>query len=169
MKITSNSMIKEILPTIIIVLLIVVVLSVLYFYRGSTSQREKENFESLADTGSSVKDESGPILRGYFPSTGSKSVSDDNASEIWWHYPTFSEGSYAQITNNIRYPNNPDVGKCTPADFCGTLYKDRKTNPSNYVYPLSPAEEGDGARVNYYRTTPNLLPLSIRTNQNILY
>ena len=166
-SITSKN--SDILPTIIIVGLIVLVVSFLYSYSRFAWKKGKENFESLADTGSSIKDETGPILTGYFPFSGSKSVSNDNASNIWWHYPTFVEGSYAQITNNIRYPNNPDIGKCTPADFCGALYKNRKTNPSNYVYPLPPAEESDGARVNYYRVTPNLLPLSIKTNENILY
>jgi len=108
-----------------------------------------------------------PILDS-FPLTGRKDVSNNNYKDIWWEYPEFSKSSYEQITNNLRYVNNPDNGTCIRADMCGALYK-KKKNKSNIVNPLPPAEEGPGARVNYYRTEPNLLPYSIPDNENILY
>ena len=108
-----------------------------------------------------------PILDS-FPLTGQKDVSNNNYKDIWWEYPEFSKSSYEQITNNLRYVNNPDNGTCIRADMCGALYK-KKKNKSNIVNPLPPAEEGPGARVNYYRTEPNLLPYSIPDNENILY
>jgi hypothetical protein len=37
------------------------------------------------------------------------------------------------------------------------------------VTPWPPAEEGEGARVGYFRTEPNELYYSIPTNENILY
>jgi len=136
------------------------------------SVRQKDGFRSnndLASPGDFPKEVDLPLLAGYFPYTGHKYSSNDQGSRIWWHYPIFTEGSYAQITNNLRYPNNPDNGTCTPADVCGALYRDKKKNPSNYLYPLPPAVEGPGARVNYYRTEPNLLTMSIDTNENVLY
>ena len=103
-----------------------------------------------------------------FPLTGQKEVSDKNYSDIWRDYPEFSKSSYEQITNNLRYVNNPDEGTCTRPEFCGALYHSIK-NKSNEINPLPPAEEGPGARVGYFRTEPNELYYSIPTNENILY
>lgn len=107
------------------------------------------------------------ILNDY-PQIGSNVVSKDNYSDIWYNYPVFSVGSYEQITNNLKYYKNPDNGTCRNADFCGAFYHDKK-NASNIITPLKEAEEGEGARVNYYRTEPNKLYFSIPTNENILY
>lgn len=103
-----------------------------------------------------------------YPQIGKNDTSQNNYSDIWWHFPIFKLGSYEQITNNIRYNKNPDNGTCIRADFCGAIYKDIK-NKSNIVKPLPPAEEGDGARVGYFRSEPNKLYFSIPTNENILY
>jgi len=108
-----------------------------------------------------------PILND-FPLIGKNETSRNNYSDIWWHYPIFKVGSYKQITNNIRYPDNPDDGTCIRADFCGALYHNKK-NKSNITLPLCPAEEGPGARVGYFRSEPNELFYSIPTNENILY
>ena len=108
------------------------------------------------------------LLKDSYPLTGRKCIGNDSAYEIWWHYPTFQEGSYDQITNNIRYNNNPDIGNCMPADFCGSLYKEYQTK-GNYVYPLPPVKQEDcGTRVNYFYTQPNMLPYKSAT-ANILY
>jgi hypothetical protein len=87
---------------------------------------------------------------------------------MWWHYPVFKVGSYEQITNNLKYPNNPDVGQCMPADFCGTLYKEfqPKLNEAEILPPVPLS--CNGTRVNYYNTAPNMLPYKNDTT-NILY
>ena len=103
-----------------------------------------------------------------FPLIGKNKVSNDSASTIWWHYPVFSLPSFKQQTNNLRYRYNPDNGTCTRPEFCGALYHSVK-NKSNEINPLPQAEEGEGARVGYYRTEPNKLYYSIPTNENILY
>lgn len=108
------------------------------------------------------------LLKDSYPLTGRKCIGNDSAHNIWWHYPTFKEGSYDQITNNIRYNNNPDTGNCMPADFCGSLYKEHQTK-GNYVYPLPPVKpNGCGSRVNYYYTQPNMITYQSDT-ANILY
>jgi hypothetical protein len=108
------------------------------------------------------------LVQDSFPITGINSVSKAGASDIWSRYPISEVGSYAQITNNFRYPSNPDIGKCVPAIFCGALYKDRK-NISNIATVLSPVDVNlYGARVNFYNTKDNLL--TFRTNEaNVLY
>jgi hypothetical protein len=132
---------------------------------------KKEGYENLKLVellpGTYPKTDDLPILDDY-PYTGSKDVSNANSSQIWKDYPIFPAGDYRQITNNLRYWKNPDNGLCSRADFCNALYKDIKTK-SNYVYPLPPAEEGDGARVGYFRSKPNILYWSIPDNENILY
>jgi len=108
-----------------------------------------------------------PILNDW-PLINKNTVSSDSATEIWWHFPIFSLPSFKQITNNLRYFKNPDIGTCTRSEFCGALYHDKK-NKSNEILPLPEAEEGPGARVGYFRSEPNKLYWSIPTNENILY
>ena len=109
--------------------------------------------------------------------TGKKEISNHTSADIWWHLPIFKLGSYLQITNNLRYPNNPDEGTCIPASMCQTiygkkLYQEKDKNQlieSNYILPLPPSSiELCGSRVNYYHTDENLL--TYKSNlANILY
>jgi hypothetical protein len=78
-----------------------------------------------------------------------KQVSTKPPSSVWWKYPIFKVGSYAQITNNLRYFRNPDIGSCTPSDFCDSMYDDIK-NKSNYITPLAPVDDSTGTRVGYF-------------------
>ena len=107
-----------------------------------------------------------PILEADYPLTGAKVVSNLDSQDIWWHQPVFGVGSFEQITNNIRYPKNPDNGTCTPANFCGALYKD-KHNKSNFSKPLPPTPFGQGSRVNYYNSADYLLQFN--NPGNMLY
>lgn len=107
------------------------------------------------------------LVEDTYPVTGRKGISNNGADNIWWHYPIFELGSYDQITNNIKYPNNPDEGTCMPASMCGALYKEKQLK-TNYVKPLPPINPNCGTRVGYFDTNINLLPF--RTDmQNILY
>jgi hypothetical protein len=87
-----------------------------------------------------------------FPSSDNNQISTNSANDIWWHYPVFKVGSFAQITNNLKYPNNPDEGTCMPASMCNTLYLNKKS--FNEICPLPPVSNttNDTTRVNYYLT-----------------
>ena len=112
--------------------------------------------------------EEGGLLSDSFPSTNNKNVSSYQEQMMWWHYPVFKVGSYEQITNNLKYPNNPDVGQCMPADFCGTLYKEFQPQ-LNEAHVLPPVTQScNGTRVNYFNTAPNMLTFKNLTT-NILY
>jgi hypothetical protein len=119
------------------------------------------------DETTSLGDNTDILLEDSYPLTGRKGISNNNAYNIWWHYPVFKVGSYAQITNNIKYPNNPDEGTCMPASMCGALYKEKQLK-SNYVKPLPPVNPDCGTRVGYFATDINLLPYR-NDMQNILY
>lgn len=97
-----------------------------------------------------------PLLNKDYPLSGRKGVSNDNYSQIWWYYPVLPLGSYEQITNNLRYFKNPDIGQCVRADMCGALYKDKKVK-SNVSKQLPPVKNGPGARIGYFRGKYNLL------------
>ena len=64
----------------------------------------------------------------------------------------FKLGSYKQITNNLKYYDNPDNGTCIRADFCGALYKNKKDTNTNITLPLPPVKQG--LRVGYFITEP---------------
>ena len=107
------------------------------------------------------------LVQDSYPKINRSGISNNTSNDIWWHYPTFTLGSYAQVTNNIKYPNNPDEGRCTPASMCGALYHEKQLM-TNYVNPLPPLNPDCGTRVGYFDTDVNLL--SFRSNmQNILY
>ena len=110
------------------------------------------------------------LVQDTYPAIGKNQISNDTASDIWQHYPIFTLGSYDQITNNIRYPDNPDEGTCMPASMCGALYHEKKTG-DNYVKVLPQINPNCGTRVGYFDTDEQLVDsLPYRTNmQNILY
>jgi hypothetical protein len=116
------------------------------------------------------KTETNVLVGDIYPPIGKNQLSNDTSFDIWWHYPTFKLGSYKQITNNLKYSYNPDIGRCMPANICGALYHD-KFIKSNYIHPLPPLNPKIGTRVGYYDTNIQLIDsLPYKTSiQNILY
>jgi hypothetical protein len=151
---------------IIIITIILLYLAIYLFTNKEyfTSGYYQVLFNTIGDYPISVDK---PILNSY-PLINKNTVSNDTYEKIWWRFPIFSLPSFKQITNNLRYHYNPDEGTCIPSDFCGALYHS-KDSPSNYVFPAPEAQTGEGARVGYFRTEPNVLYFSIPTNENILY
>ena len=155
-----SSTLKSILFLLVIIILCFSLAPIIRTFEGFQSN-------DLSTPGTYPVSVEKPILNDY-PFSGRTGVSNNSANKIWWHYPIFSLPSYEQITNTLRYRYNPDDGMCSRSEFCGALYDSIKTKP-NEIYPLPPAKEGDGARVGYFRSEPNLLFYSIPTNENILY
>ena len=153
-------------------LLLLIILSIgLPFILNYSNKKEGYSNYSLDQAMGNFPDAQTQVLvQDTYPPIGKNKISNDSANDIWWHYPVFKLGSYAQITNNIRYPNNPDVGICTPTSMCGALYHDKKIG-DNYITPLPPVNSNCGTRVGYFTTDEQLIDsLPFRTNmQNILY
>ena len=126
----------------------------------------KENFDNLG-SGIYPASVNNVLLEDVYPINSKSGVSKNSGHNIWWHYPIFEVGSYEQITNNLKYPNNPDDGQCMPADFCGALYKDHQ-DKSNISTMLPLAEDNCGLRINYY-TTPKTMFAFKQDSGNILY
>ena len=146
-------------------LLIVTVL--LLFYKPYFFKEEFSNYYLGNTNGIYPSSETDVLVQDTYPITGINGISDESANKMWWRYPTFQVGSYKQMTNNIRYPRNPDDARCTPASMCYALYKDKKLG-SNIITPLPPIDPNSGTRIGYFSTNENLLPF--RTDvPNILY
>ncbi len=169
---------NNILLLILFIIVVGLSLGTPLFYNIFKSMKMIENYQNY-DINNSTSTTLGGDNRKYpfpqsdllvedtYPATGRKGISNNGAANIWWHYPTFQLGSYDQITNNIRYPNNPDEGTCMPASMCQTLYKEKQLK-TNYVKQLPPINPNCGTRVGYFDTNINLLPF--RTDvPNILY
>ena len=129
-----------------------------------------ENYKLGQAMGNVPDSQTQVLVQDTYPAIGVNQLSDNTSNDIWWHYPIFKLGSYAQITNNIKYPNNPDEGTCMPGSICGALYKEKKIG-NNYVTPLPPVNSEQGTRVGYFTTDEQLIDsLPFRTDmQNILY
>ena len=149
-----------------LIFLIVVALP-LFYKRGFFNSEGFSNYYLGSTDGIYPSSQTDVLVQDTYPITGKNGVSNNGSNEIWWHYPIFEVGSYDQITNNIRYSNNPDTGRCMPANFCGALYKEKQLK-SNYVVPLPPVDPTSGTRIGYFTTDVNMLPF--RTDvPNILY
>ena len=152
---------------IFLVLIIVLAIGLPLFLKLNNYIEGYSNYSLAGTIGDFPNAQDEVLLQDTYPSIGKNEISNDTSSDIWWHYPIFKLGSYDQITNNIRYSNNPDVGTCMPASMCGALYDDKK-NASNYVEPLPPVNPDAGTRIGYFTTCDKLLPFRTDTT-NILY
>ena len=132
----------------VVTVLLLFMMSVLFY-----SASNKENYDNLGG-GPYPVSMNNVLLEDVYPINSKSGVSKNSGHDVWWHYPIFELGSYQQITNNLKYPNNPDDGKCTPAEFCGALYKEHQ-DKSNISKVLPPVENTNGVRINYYTYTPS--------------
>lgn len=138
----------------IFIILLITILLVLYVTYSPQGLENYQNYD-LSNAGNFPSNVETPLLKNEYPLTNRKNVTNNSYSKIWWYYPIFDVGSYAQITNNLRFQKNPDDGKCITAEFCGSMYKDHPIE-SNIIKPLPPVPDTPGIRVNYYRTQENL-------------
>lgn len=155
---------------VFLLLLIILSLGLPFIFNFTNVAEGYSNYSLGQSTGKFPDAQTQVLVQDSYPPIGKNEISDDDASDIWWRYPVFQLGSYDQITNNIRYPDNPDEGTCMPASMCGALYHDKKTG-DNYVKPLPPVHPDSGTRVGYFTTDEQLIDnLPFRTNMsNILY
>jgi len=151
-----------------LILILIIVIGLILFYNSSIKPEGFTNYYLGSTYGTYPSSETDVLVQDSYPITGKNGVSEEDANRMWWHYPIFKVGSYKQITNNIRYHNNPDTGRCMPSNFCGALYKEKQLK-SNYIQPLPPVDpSSSGTRVGYFTTDVNML--SFRSDlPNILY
>jgi hypothetical protein len=157
-------------PIIFLILTIILALGLPLIFNFQNIYENFTNYSLDQAMGNFPDAQTRVLVQDTYPPIGKNKLSNETSSDMWWHYPIFTLGSYDQITNNIRYSNNPDIGRCTPGSMCGALYHEKKLG-SNYVKPLPPVNPNCGTRVGYFTTDEQLVDsLPFRTDiQNILY
>jgi hypothetical protein len=139
----------------VVIIIIIIVFLLIIFLPNKETFKNIQSFSSL-QTPQKIN-RPNPLLYNDFPLTKRQNITHDQPSNIWKDYPVFQVGSYQQITNNLKYFRNPDEATCTPSEFCGSLYKDKK-HPSNTAHWLKPVSTPNNElRVNYYNTDKDLL------------
>lgn len=156
--------------TVFLLLLIILAIGLPLVFKLSNTYEGYSNYSLNQAMGNVPESQTQVLVQDQYPAIGKNQLSDETSSDMWWHYPVFQLGSYAQITNNIRYPNNPDIGRCMPGSMCGALYREKKTG-NNYVTPLPQINPTCGTRVGYFTANEQLIDsLPYTTDmQNILY
>lgn len=154
---------------IFLLMLIILALGLPLVFNFSSLVEGYSNYKTSQAMGCYPDAQTQVLVQDTYPPIGKNQISDDTANDIWFYYPTFALGSYEQITNNIRYSRNPDIGRCTPASMCGALYH-QKYLGSNIITPLPPVSE-TGTRVGYFTTDEQLIDSLPFTSDgpNILY
>lgn len=140
----------------VFVILIILLVVVILYYSLKNTNSKLEQFLNYGNQNLQRKNNNPKtkylLLPDSFPTTSDPNkITDNQYNNIWWRYPSLKVGSYKQITNNIRYSNNPDNGKISPPEFSGAFYKDHQSK-SNYTKLLPPAPLYNRKRVNYYLT-----------------
>ena len=105
-----------------LILLIILALGLPLFFNLSKSMEGYSNYTLEGAMGKIPDAQTTVLVQDTYPAIGKNEISDDTSNDIWKDYPIFQLGSYEQITNNIKYPDNPDNGRCMPASMCGALY-----------------------------------------------
>ena len=155
---------------IFLFIIIILAIGIPFLFNFSNILEGYSNYELNQSIGIVPNSQTEVLVQDTYPPIGKNEISNNTSNDIWWHYPVFNLGSYEQITNNIRYPNNPDEGTCMPASMCGALYKNKNIS-SNIFKPLPPVNPECGKRVGYFNTDTQLInSLPYRSDMaNILY
>ena len=122
------------------VLLLLLIILAYLVYNLFIQLKCRENFLSYGDYPISVDN---PLLHeSYYVKKYPKL--DKSTKDIYKNYPIYPSNSLK--SNNIRYWDSPTNGRCTPPDFCMSIY-----NKTIQFIPQEPINPGfQKKRVNFY-------------------
>jgi len=120
------------------------------------SKNKNSWMEGFALSPAAVSASAHPLLD--YPLKSPGGLSNLSSDDLWSYYPVFDNG-YAQYTNNVRYWATPNNGKCSPPEFCGTLYDDKPIKALGIAPVPKPISlKSDVRRVNFYGSEPMTCP-----------
>ena len=108
---------------VLVVFLVLVFIGTIKVYHTETFTSNMNNNNQLVPEDFTKNGREQLLLYGDYDVKENTEVTKNNNFNIWKDYPVYPS-SFKQITNNRKTWTTPDAGICSPAEFCGTPYKE---------------------------------------------
>ena len=108
---------------VLVVFLVLVFIGTIKVYHTETFTPNMNNNNQLVPEDFTKNGREQLLLHGDYDVKENTDVTKNNNFNIWKDYPVYPS-SFKQMTNNRKTWTTPDAGICSPAEFCGTPYKE---------------------------------------------
>jgi hypothetical protein len=113
----------DIILVVLVVFLVLVFIGTIKVYHTETFAPNMNNNNQLVPEDFTKNGREQLLLYGDYDVKENTEVTKNNNFNIWKEYPVYPS-SFKQMTNNRKTWTTPDMGTCSPAEFCGTPYKE---------------------------------------------
>ena len=113
----------DIILIVLVVFLVLVFIGTIKVYHTETFTPNMNNNNQLVPEDFTKNGREQLLLYGDYDVKENTEVTKNNNFNIWKDYPVYPS-SFKQMTNNRKTWTTPDMGTCSPAEFCGTPYKE---------------------------------------------
>jgi hypothetical protein len=127
-------MLTDFILMVLVVFLVLVFIGTVKVYHTETFSPNMNNNNKLVPSSFPI-DEKQLLLYGDYNIKKDIDVTKNNNSDIWKDYPVYPS-SFKQITNNRKHWTTPDMGTCSPAEFCGTPYIETEQQKNTVSKPV---------------------------------
>ena len=132
---------------VLVVFLILVFIGTIKVYHTETFAPNMNNNNKLMPNEVSSDGKAQLLLYGDYNVKQNTDITKNNNFNIWKEYPVYPS-SYKQITNNKKQWTTPDVGTCSPAEYCGTPYEE--TEQKKYTVSQAVPIDANVTRINWW-------------------
>jgi hypothetical protein len=139
----------DIILVVLVVFLVLVFIGTIKVYHTETFAPNMNNNNQLVPEDFTKNGREQLLLYGDYDVKENTEVTKNNNFNIWKDYPVYPS-SYKQITNNRRQWTTPDAGICSPAEFCGTPYKETEQKKEIVSNPIP--INANVTRINWWAT-----------------
>ena len=108
---------------VLVVFLVLVFIGTIKVYHTETFTSNMNNNNQLVPEDFTKNGREQLLLYGDYDVKENTEVTKNNNFNIWKEYPVYPS-TFKQMTNNRKTWTTPDMGTCSPAEFCGTPYKE---------------------------------------------
>ena len=132
---------------VLVVFLILVFIGTIKVYHTETFAPNMNNNNKLMPNEVSSDGKAQLLLYGDYNVKQNTDITKNNNFNIWKEYPVYPS-SYKKITYNKKQWTTPDVGTCSPAEFCGTPYEE--TEQKKYTVSQAVPIDANVTRINWW-------------------
>jgi len=125
----------DIILIVLVVFLVLVFIGTIKVYHTETFTPNMNNNNQLVPEDFTKSGREQLLLYGDYDVKENTEVTKNNNFNIWKDYPVYPS-SFKQMTNNRRTWTTPDAGICSPAEFCGTPYKETEQQKEIVSKPI---------------------------------